>query len=167
MIEKYFDDIYNILEESFPKTLYRNYDKQKDLLKNKDYHILKHIKDDKLLGFLSYWKLDKDIYFIEHLAVSKSSRKNGIGSDLIKQFLNMSGLKVLEVEPPHTEIDKKRITLYENFGFIFSNNEYYQPPYNDGDTKTKLHIMSTETLTNQRFNYVVGKIYQKVYNTTY
>ena len=65
----------------------------------------------------------------------------------------------MEVEPPHTEIDKKRIKLYESFGFIFNNNEYYQSVYNKGDSKTRLHLMSSKKIDEKTFNDIAEKIH--------
>lgn len=157
-----FNLIWNILDNSFPKELHRNYENQKKLLNNENYHINTYEKDLKCLGFLSYWNFD-DFLYIEHFAVDESSRGKGIGKKLLKDFMLKPGLKVLEVEPPDTEIDKKRIKFYEEFGFYLNKQVYYQPPYNEGDEMTKLFIMSTEILGDNRFKKVVKKLYEDIY----
>ena len=159
-----FDEIYNILEQSFEPYLHRGYEKQKKLLNNENYNIITEEKDGKILGFLSYWKIENNVFFVEHFAVNPEMRGNGIGKKIFRNFLKLDGEKILEVEPPHTDIDKKRIKLYEDFGLIFHKNEYYQPPYNKGDKKTKLHIMCTSLLKEKEFNDIIYKIHKLVYN---
>ena len=158
-----FDEIYNILESSFEPFLHRGYERQKALLENNKYKLITYKENDKILGFLSYWEIEPELFFVEHFAVDDSLRGKGIGSKIFKEFLEKKGDKVLEVEPPHTDIDKRRIKLYESFGFIFHQQEYYQPPYNEGDDKIRLHIMSSRALDND-FEKIKEKIYKCVYN---
>lgn len=159
-----FDSIYEILEISFEPFLHRGYERQKQLLNKEDYNLIVHKEDGKILGFLSYYNIEPNLLFVEHFAVSPQARGGGIGSKIFNEFLKLEGDKVLEVEPPHTEIDKKRIKLYESFGLIFHDEEYYQPPYNKGDDKTRLHIMCSKTLDKNTFDNIVNKIYKKVYD---
>ncbi len=154
-----FDEIYKILENSFEPFLHRGYERQKKLLNHEKYNVITYEENGKILGFLSYWYLDENTLFVEHFAVNPEKRGSGIGKSLFNDFLKLDGDKILEVEPPHTEIDKKRIKLYENFGLIFHENEYYQPIYNEGDSKTRLHIMSTKKLNEQEFNNLTKKIH--------
>ena len=154
-----FDEIYKILENSFEPFLHRGYERQKKLLYHEKYNVITYEENGKILGFLSYWYLDENTLFVEHFAVNPEKRGSGIGKSLFNDFLKLDGDKILEVEPPHTEIDKKRIKLYENFGLIFHENEYYQPIYNEGDSKTRLHIMSTKKLNEQEFNNITKKIH--------
>lgn len=154
-----FDSVYKILESSFEPFLHRGYERQKKLLENENYNIITYEENDKIVGFLTYWKIDENTLFAEHFAVDNKKRGLGIGKKIFKMFLDLEGDKVLEVEPPYTEIDKRRIKLYESFGFIFNENEYYQPIYNKGDEKTRLHIMSSKKLTENEFNNITKKIH--------
>ncbi len=159
-----FDSIYNILENSFEPFLHRGYERQKELLNNEKYNIITYEENDEILGFLTYWQIEPNLLFVEHFAVNPKKRGSGVGTKIFNDFLKLDGDKFLEVEPPHTEIDKKRIKLYESFGLIFHENQYYQPPYNKGDDKTRLHIMCSKQLDNNTFDYLVKKVYKLVYN---
>ena len=154
-----FDEIYKILENSFEPFLHRGYERQKKLLNHEKYNVITYEENGKILGFLSYWYLDENTLFVEHFAVNPEKRGSEMGKSLFNDFLKLVGDKILVVEQPHTEIDKKRIKLYENFGLIFHENEYYQPIYNEGDSKTRLHIMSTKKLNEQEFNNLTKKIH--------
>lgn len=159
-----FIQIYNILQASFEPCLYRSFDAQKKLLLNDKYKIITYKENSNIYGFLSYWEIDENVLFVEHFAVDKAMRGRGIGSLLFKDFLKLPGIKILEVEPPHTDIDKKRINLYKSFGLKFIDKEYYQPPYNKGDDKVKLFLMCSQTLQDDLFNDLVQKIHKTVYN---
>ncbi|WP_317368764.1 GNAT family N-acetyltransferase [uncultured Tyzzerella sp.] len=154
-----FDTIYSILESSFEPFLHRGYERQKNLLHKDNYNIITYEENNEILGFLSYWELDKNMLFVEHFAVNPKKRGSGIGKKIFNDFLSLEGDKFLEVEPPHTEIDKKRIDLYKSFGFVFNENEYYQSVYNKGDSKTRLHIMSSREIDEKTFNTVATKIH--------
>lgn len=155
-----FDAVYEILKSSFEPFLHRGYERQKKLLNLDRYKMITYEKDEKIIGFLSYWQLDENTLFVEHFAVSAESRGEGIGKKIFSDFLKLDGTKILEVEPPHTDIDKKRIKLYESFGFVFNEDEYYQPIYNEGDDITKLHIMSSRKLSEDEFKDIAQKIHK-------
>lgn len=164
MDDKVFNQIYNILEESFKPYLHRGYKNQKLLLANEKYNIITHIEKEEVLGFLSYFEIEKNLIFIEHFAVKEDCRGRGIGKKIFNKIMNKSGIKILEVEPPINKINNERIKLYENFGFILNKTEYYQPPYNQGDSKTQLNIMSTKKLDQPDFEKITEKIYSIVYS---
>lgn len=164
MKENEFAEIYKILEQSFEPFLHRGYERQRELLKNEKYNIIKYEENGEIIGFLAYWEIDKDLHFVEHFAVNKEKRGGGIGKKIFNEFLKLDGDKILEVEPPHTEDDRRRIKLYENLGLIFHTDEYYQPPYNLNDKKTRLHIMCTKKLDEKQIDEFIKKIYKNVYN---
>ena len=68
---KDFDQVYTLMEESFPTDQYRNYQKQKELFQNPEYQILIE-KDPELReikAFLAAWEFETFIY-VEHFAVN-------------------------------------------------------------------------------------------------
>lgn len=156
-----FNQIFEILKASFDKNLYRTYDKQKKLLDNPKYNIMPYKKDKDIIAFLSYWTLEDNLLFLEHFAVAKSYRGQGIGKELFNKFLKLDGTKVLEVEPPIHDIDKKRIKWYESFDFIFHENEYYVPSVSGKNIK--LNIMCNIYLDDILFEHIVKKIYKEAY----
>lgn len=57
---KDFDQVYTLMEESFPKDEYRDYQKQKELFRNPEYQILIE-KDPEFLGnkaFFAAWEFE-------------------------------------------------------------------------------------------------------------
>lgn len=106
------------------------------------YHILGVYNKECLLGFLSFWELG-EWTFGEHFAISPSARGNGIGAEVMRQSLSTHPQLILEVEPPTTDIAKRRVAFYERLGFKLWSIPYLQPPYREGDTPTPLRLMTS------------------------
>ena len=81
-----FDKVYTIMEEAFPDNERRSYEGQKSLLSLPNYkiHVMKDISDIK--AFVAIWDLD-DYIFIEHFAVNKNYRNQGLGSKIINEVV--------------------------------------------------------------------------------
>jgi len=160
-----FNQVFKIMEQSFPVTEYRTYEEQLLLLSDPRYHIL--IETDKhgnVIGFLASWELGSFRY-IENIAVSPDIRGGGIGKRLMDRFLSLSDTPVvLEVEPPENELQQRRIGFYERLGFHLEDHMYMQPPLRTGQTGMLLCIMSyQEPLTSEQFCLIQRELYQHVY----
>ena len=67
---KDFDQVYTLMEESFPKDEYRDYQKQKELFQNPEYQIL--IEKSRVPGnqsIFAAWEFETFIY-VEHFLQS-------------------------------------------------------------------------------------------------
>lgn len=163
-----FDEIFKIMDESFPNNEMRTYEGQKNLLNNDKYHVsVENNNNGALVGFLAYWIL-KSCVFFEHLAVSKNFRGKGIGTKIIKNNLkNLKDIKkfiFLEVEPPDSEISKKRINFYKRLGFNLNKFYYEQPPLRKTEKSQHLLIMSYPTLIDEKtFIDYKREIYDNIY----
>lgn len=138
-----FDDVYKIMEQSFPKEEIREYDRQKSLMDKEQYNLMVYKTDEGEIGaFVAYWVFD-DFVYGEHLAVAERGRNNNLGSKIMNIIKDKHGKPfVLEVEPPETEITKRRVGFYERLGFIFNDFEYMQPPMRSTTEPIPLKIMS-------------------------
>lgn len=154
-----FDSVYRIMEESFPTDERRPYLEQKSLLLDPRYSIY---EDNG--GFLCVWEFDEFI-FIEHFAVDKQKRNSGIGSKLLAEFLeNSEKLVCLEVEPPDTEIAKRRIGFYERNGFFLNEYDYFQPPISKGKNIVPLMIMTSgKKIPKGVFDKLRDTLYKEIY----
>ncbi|AET59611.1 GNAT family acetyltransferase [Paenibacillus terrae HPL-003] len=165
---KTFDQIYEIMEESFPTTEFGTYSDQKELLKDPTYHLLiEHNDDDKVIAFLASREFET-FRFIEHISVAPSFRGGGIGKSLVERFIRQSTLPiVLEIEPPKTEIQQKRVLFYERLGFRLNKFNHIQPPLRGNQDTLLLNIMTyPELLTNSQYEKVKNKLYQEVYKVS-
>src|SRR5690554_4789317 len=122
---KDFDKIYDLMEVSFPRDEYRNYEDQKALLSNSSYTIyVVYDEIHAIKGFMAVWDFD-EFAFIEHFAVSPKFRNNGMGKEMLSQIVKVLGKRLcLEVEEPDTIMAKRRIGFYERNNF-FLNKYYY------------------------------------------
>ena len=165
MIEN-FDEIYDLMEEAFPESEYRTYENQKKLFEKKEYKIITEKNDTgKVIAFLAYWNF-KDFCFIEHIAVSSKCRGGGIGSKIMRRFIESANMPIiLEIEPPIDEISNKRRSFYEKLGFKFCEYEYFQMPLRENTKPMRLNIMSYPSLISkidfERFKKI---IYENVYD---
>ena len=168
MNEKYFDSFFNILKNSIPENERRDYLSQKKLLSNSNYKPLVFKENNEILAIMATWEFE-DFIFVEHLAVNSKLRGKGIGTELIKNYLNKNKKKVfLEVEPPNCTISKRRVLFYEKLGFYFNDFYYLQPSLNPGDSPIKLNIMSySEYITEKEFDMYKKDIYKEVYGVEY
>ena len=163
-----FEAIFKIMDEAFPDGEMRTYKGQKKLLENEKYHIHEELDEyGDLVGFLAYWTLDSCVFF-EHLAVSSKLRGQGIGKNILLKNIKDARLPIfLEVEPPETELAKRRIAFYERLGFCLNDFYYEQPPLRGNQTAQKLLIMSyPEPIAAEKFAKYKKEIYTNVYNTT-
>lgn len=140
--EESFTEIYQIMEQSFPKCEIRTYEKAIKLLNNPRYYIYAARKEDRsICGFISSWHFEKFI-FVEHFAVLNDMRGGGIGSRMMREYLGQNKLPVyLEVEAADTAITKRRISFYQRLGFILTDFGYIQPNLQKSDQKVFLNIM--------------------------
>lgn len=164
-----FDEIYEIMEESFPTIELRLKEVQKSLLDLEIYSIY-GIKneinsDKKYKGFIAIWEIDKFMY-IDHFAISKNFRGDGIGGKVLDDLIEWKNKAVvLEVELPDGEVEKKRIQFYEKHGFYFNDYEYMQPPMRPNQELYPLRLMTYPyKLDENEFQYYKSKLYEIVYN---
>lgn len=140
--------------------MFKLYEDYKDKFK-----ILLCIKDNERIGFITYWKLNT-LTFIEHFAISSVYRQKGYGSKIMQLFIEkISQPIVLEVEPPTSHWDIRRINFYERLGFkLWNEIEYKQPSYHQDGKSYPMKLMSLREiqLDKDEIN-VIKLIHSEVY----
>lgn len=165
MQNKQFNEVFTIMEVSFPECEKRTYDGQRALLTNPNYRLITETDiNGTIIAFLATWEFPM-FRFVEHIAVDKSIRGGGIGGKMIKAYLEQSHKPViLEVEPPIADIAKRRIGFYERLGFRLNPFDYVQPPLREGQADLPLLIMSyPKPLTEAKFRQCREVLYTEVY----
>lgn len=170
-----FNDVFRIMQDSFPENERRTYAEQKELLKNKHYnlYVYKEKENSDIEGFIGFWKLSSFI-FIEHIAVDSAKRGQGTGSKMLKEIkaicnepinnINYNGI-VLEVELPDNPEAISRIKFYERHGFFLNKYHYEQPPMKEGMDLLPLYIMSYgRELSEEEFKKVRNILYKDIYH---
>ena len=161
-----FDQVFSIIEQSFPTDEYRTFEEHKELLKEPGYCIyVQHTPHQETVGaFLAVWEF-ADFVYIEHFAIDSALRGNGIGSAVIQEAHQLFSKQIcLEVELPTTNLAKRRIAFYERNGFFLNVYPYMQPPISKGKNELPLLIMTSEERIDQkRFGHIQQMLYQRVY----
>lgn len=163
--EEQFEDLYQLIEDSFPSDEYRPYQTQRALLSNPHYQIYVYKKDHELAALFATWE-GPDFIFLEHFAVKASLRNGGIGSKLLQAFL-MQQTKpiVIEIEPPEGGIEKRRAGFYERNGFSLSQWGYVQPPLAKGQSPVSVVLMSyPKPLQEQAYQSFKNWVFKHVYS---
>lgn len=164
---KNFDEIYRIMEQSFPLDERRPYEEQKVLLENPEYeiYVYKEFEKEEVKGFLAVWELEEYV-FIEHFAVDNNFRNRGIGGQMLSELKARIGKRFcLEVEPPQEELTKRRVAFYKRNGFYLNHYDYIQPALSKGQNEVPLFIMTTEdTVMETEFQKIKSLLYEKVYH---
>lgn len=161
-----FDAFWAIYSESFPDNEKRNRTAQWELFRRKEYHVNCIYREDALAGFVCFWDIGNYV-FVEHLAVSGNKRGDGLGAQLMTQLINSGTPLVLEVEPPHDEISKRRIGFYERLGFHLNHYYHVQPPLQEGFEPVELLLMSyPNALSPNDTLYIEGQLQKVVYRTS-
>lgn len=159
-----FDEIYNMIVESFPTHEIRDYQKQKDMLNNDKFNIYIMKDNGNIKGFISIWDID-DYGFIDHFAVSSKFRNEGLGGKILKEVKDIINSEIfLEVDKPCDDINKRRIGFYERNGYFLNPFEYILPPQSEGLEPMELLIMSSGgLLTLEKFNSLIKTLIEVAY----
>ncbi len=165
IFENEFKEAFSVMEESFPSDEMRGFDGQRALLKRENYRLYALKKEGEITGIAAVWELD-GFYFLEHLAVKKAFRNNGIGTVILKELKSKyAQIPVLEAEPPVSELQKRRVAFYGRNGFVLNPYYYFQPPLEEGKRKVELKIMTGERgLNREEFEKVRALLYSGVYS---
>lgn len=160
-----FQEIYTIMEASFPVNEIRTFEGQRSLLRNPGYGLLtEQDEGGSVQAVLAAWEFP-NFRFVEHIAVAAQIRGGGLGRKLMSRYLAMSDkLVVLEVEPPQDQLQQRRIGFYERLGFCLNEYEYTQPPMREGQAELPLLLMThPRPITEAEFGDLRNTLYTQVY----
>ena len=160
-----FDQMYRLMEASFPQDEYRPYAGQKALFGDPSYHVYARFDNaHTLLAFLAVWDFEH-FAFIEHFAVAPNCRNQGLGGRMLQELTAvLSKPLCLEAELPDTELAKRRLEFYQRNGFCVNPYPYMQPALADTQNPIPLRILTYPSPISQwEFNRLRDALYPKVY----
>lgn len=162
-----FDQVYRLMEQSFPPAEFRTREGQAALLDDPRYLLVPSWSEEgALAGFMAVWELPP-FQFVEHIAVQPALRGRRIGEGLLTRYAQEagdSGTIVLEVEPPEPGWPGRRVAFYERLGFVLNDYDYVQPPLRGGLAPLPLKLMSYgRALTEAEFRAFRDTVYRHVY----
>lgn len=158
------EGLWEILEQSFPLEERRCRAEMQALLDSAELELVTAQEDDRLQGFLMLWNLEEFI-FIENFAVAESTRGRGLGSQMLSYVTeHWDKPQILEVEPPDTEICRRRIAFYQRNKFFLNQFPYRMPCLHGNGPAVPLLLMSKpEALTGEQAEQVKADLYRVVY----
>ncbi len=163
---KDFEQLYALIEKSFPEDEYRIKEEQEALFFRKEYKAYGLVDENsqEIQAFISLWQFEA-FAFIEHFAVNPACRNGGMGSSVLQEVLKkQEGMVCLEVELPENELAARRIRFYRRNGFYLNEFPYIQPPISKGRNSIPLRIMTWDKpVSADRFQAIKSTLYQKVY----
>ncbi len=150
--KKDFDEVYAIMEASFPETEIRPREEQYALFDDRAYRILVRREEGNTAGFFAVWDFPEVLY-IEHFAVDGRLRGGGIGAAMIGE------LKALSDKPICLEVERN--------GFFLNPYPYIQPPISAGRDAIPLLIMTGGGFIDEaKFEKIKQLLYTRVYKYT-
>ena len=164
---KIFKKIWKIYTEAFPSDEKRSLKEQIKLFLNPNYILYSIEIGKEVAGLLGIWKF-QEFVFIEHLAVRKDLRGQGIGTRILKNFLKGESQNIiLEVERPRNKISKKRIKFFKKCGFKLNRYNYIQPPYDKNKKPVPMYLISFPDFIKKReYDTIKTTLYKEVYNVS-
>ncbi|MGN0976106.1 MAG: GNAT family N-acetyltransferase [Gemmiger sp.] len=161
-----FGPVWKLMETSFPPDERRPRAAQQALTETDDRFTAYVLpgQTPAVQAVLTVWRLE-DFAYLEHFAVDPSSRGHGLGAQLLAQLEALLPCPLcLEVEPPETDIARRRIRFYCRNGFALNAFAYTQPPYAPGQQAIPLQIMTTGgPVDAPRFERIRRALYTTVY----
>lgn len=139
--DTYFTEAFSLYEKSFPKSEKRLLPDQEEAMKDSAFHCDVILDDNQFAGILFYWKISGFCY-IEHFAIATSLRGKNIGSRSLKQFCEIQGRIILEIDPPVDDISTRRERFYNRLGFVVNPYEHTYHAYQNHCMPQKLVLMT-------------------------
>lgn len=165
-IKEEFEQVYRIMEASFPPDEHRPYEEQRELLDNPCYsiYVAKDSNVGEIQGFMAVWQFES-LSFIEHFAVDSKYRNTGLGSRMLCEIReHLAGRICLEVELPDNDIAKRRIEFYKRNGLYYNDYPYIQPAISKGRNPIPLRIMTSGGVVSQEeYQEIRDILYREVY----
>lgn len=160
-----FDRFYQILSNNFPTKEIKEYNYMKDTFHAGLYQVLTLKDNDQIVGIMSFYQHD-DFRFIDYFAIDGSLKGKGMGSKMLKYFINLDDkMVILEVEHPEDEQSKRRIAFYQRNGLYLNDQfEYFVPPVRNLKHRLYFHLMSSKRkINNIEFEKYYPQILKMVY----
>lgn len=142
--EPTFDRIVALLEATFIDDEQRTTEQLRTLCDSSPLFGLHAVEvDGQFAGMVSTWNFGKHLY-IEHLAIEERLRGQGLGTLVMRQVCQLSGLPmILEIDLPSlSEEAGRRAAFYGRLGFQAWSTPYEQPPYGPGKSAVRMVLMS-------------------------
>ncbi len=159
---KHFNKAMKLYENSFPSHEKRDIQSILHILHKPEYHCNYIDENDTFLGILFYWET-KDFIYIEHFAIEPAYRGQQYGERALKKIQQKDKPIILEIDPPITDIARRRESFYQNLGYEKNPFIHLHPPYEKNGQPYLLQLMSfphqiTKKTYHHFFHYLEHKV---------
>lgn len=159
-------EIYNFMEEDFPKSEIPNHKKFLELTEKNIHNVYIYEENKQEIAYFITMEKDEKV-LITHLAVIKKYRGKGVGKrflEEIKKFLSDKKLLIVEVETEKNAKDKQELTIIEkrlryylNSGFEKCERLEYK--MFNADYYILTYSKSVNKITNKEVKQTIENIY--------
>ncbi len=164
--EKDFTEIYQILQDSFPKEECPDSEQialimERPILKIK---IFENVQGE-LLG-LCLGHDFSEFFFCDYLVIRRNYRNQGYGGHFLKYIIRYFKKPIiLECEPPDfSNMAFRRLRFYQRTGFTILTKHYKMPGFALEDHPMPMYLMAANASNTEIYlNDMIRKIYQTVY----
>lgn len=154
-------EIYNAYCSAFPEDERRCEKQFRELFNQNHVKIFSVLEGLDDIGYFICWELSHFV-FVEHFEIFSEFRSKKYGSEVLKKLYSDYSKIVLESEPEHLdETAKKRLEFYSKNGFTTIDDNYLQPPYQNGKNPVSLWLLSNFQPEN------TDRIREEIYDTVY
>lgn len=130
---------------SFPYHEQRETPSRKRILNDEAYHFNMIFDEKTFVGMILYWETE-DFLYVEHFCILPEMRGKKYGQTTLSILAEVGKPIILEIDPPKSEISRRRKAFYERCGFVENPYPHMQLPYHRGCEGTPLVIMTYPTV---------------------
>ena len=146
--DTYFEETWEIYEQSFPIFEQRLLDDQVNAMLRNEFSFTAIVEDEQVIAMIGYWTWDRYQY-VEHLAVHRSMRGRQIGTRILNDLAKQGKTIILEIDPPVDKLSVRRLHFYESVGFKLNDYIHIHPPYRKAYHGHELKVLSYEKHINK------------------
>lgn len=159
-------DIVELYVNAFPFSERRTVESMSQSLASERVYFYRVFLKTRCVAMMHFWVLD-DVVYGEHFAVEPNLRNQGYGRQLMRMILaNLEKPFLVEVEPPESDLQMRRLKFYEREGLAVVKSDYKQPPYQISLPDVPLYLMSSDAnLSPQLLAQAIEELRGLVYRT--
>jgi GNAT superfamily N-acetyltransferase len=161
--EDLFVKAYTLLQNAFIPDELRDF--TPEVFHHPAFFIYAALQKGHFVGTTVFWELDEAI-LLEYLVTDPLLRGQRLGSQVLQWLLAWKPEKmhVGEIDPPHSEIARRRTAFFQRHGFMINEFDYLQPAYGPDKSPVPMVMISYPQVLGRRlFERIKQQIYQTVY----
>lgn len=162
---------WDLYESSFPVNERRTIDMMVDICRDERFTPYVFTQGNETAALFYTWQYDENTTYLEHFAVRKDLRNQGLGGKLLDAFIKTNPRVILEAEdpdnaPPDAKLAKRRIEFYKRHGIVQTHYSYFNPGYLAGIPPYPLELLSNVPWTKEDIEKFLDFIFSTITKKT-